>query len=38
MAYIFKNIAATQFCSNMMFSYFLHSYNMVSNLEVYLHS
>ena len=38
MAYIFKSIAATQFCSNMMFSYFLHSYNTVSNLEVYLHS
>ena len=38
MAYIFKSIAATQFCSNMMFCYFLNSYNMVSNLEVYLHS
>ena len=24
--------------SNMLFSYFLHSYNMVSSLEVYIHS
>ena len=39
MAYIFKSIAATtQFCSNMLFSYYLHSYNMVASLEVYLHS
>ena len=38
MAYIFKSIAATQFCSNMLFSYYLHSYSMVSGLEVYLHS
>ena len=38
MAYIFISIAATQYCSNMLFSYFLHSYNMVSSLQVYLHS
>ena len=38
MAYIFISIAATQFCSNMLFSYFLHSYNMVSSLQVYIHS
>ena len=38
MAYIFKSIAATQFCSSMLFSYYLHSYNMVTSLEVYLHS
>ena len=38
MAYIFISIAATQICSNMLFSYFLHSYNMVSSLQVYLHS
>ena len=31
MAYIFKSIAATQFCSNMLFSYYLHTYNMVSS-------
>ena len=38
MAYIFQSIAATQFRSNMLFSYYLHSYYMVSSLEVYLHS
>ena len=38
MAYIFKSIAATQFLSNMLFSYFLHCYNMASSLEVYLYS
>ena len=38
MAYISKSIAATQFCSNRLFSYYLHSYNMVSSLQVYLHS
>ena len=38
MAYIFKSIAATQFCFNMLLGYFLHCYNMVSSLEVYLRS
>ena len=38
MAYIFKSIAATQFCSNMLFGYFLLCYNMVSSLQVYLRS
>ena len=38
MAYNSETIAFTVFCSNMLFSYFLHIYNMVSSLEVYLHS
>ena len=38
MAYIFESIAATQFCSHMLFSYFLHCYNMASGLEVCLYS
>ena len=38
MTYICQTIAFTVFCPNMLFSYFLHSNNMVSGLEVYLHS
>ena len=38
MAYNSETIAFPVFCSNMLFSYFLHSYNMVNSLEVYLHS
>ena len=38
MAYNSQTIAFTAFCCNMLFSYFVHSYNMVSGLEVYLNS
>ena len=38
MAYNSQTIAFTVFCCTMLFSYFLHSYNMVSSLEVYLDS
>ena len=34
MTYNSQTIAFGVFCSNMLFSYFLHSYNMVSSLEV----
>ena len=37
MTYNCQTIAFRVFCCNMLFSYFLHSYNMVSSLEVYLH-
>ena len=36
MAYNSQTIAFRVFCCNKLFSYFLHSYNMVSSLEVYL--
>ena len=38
MAYNSQTIAFRVFCCNMLFGYFLHSYNMVSSLEMYLHS
>ena len=38
MAYNSQTIAFTVFFCNMLFSYFVHSYNVVSSLEVYLDS